>query len=85
MCQCLRISAPHPSLCTDTMRLTFKGASKDQPITLTGKGIAWSTDKSVKFKNPAGFSDNPEQGETGARHDANIVVNIIKELRVLCI
>ena len=45
---------------SDSMALTFRGedgVSAPSPVTLLNTGIAWDTDKTVKFKNPDSESD----------------------------
>lgn len=49
------------SMFNDTLEIFRKGETEDEPITLISKGIAWPTDRNIKFKNPKG-----PLNETGA-------------------
>lgn len=50
-----RYSALSSFLCLDTLELYLIGnESESTPIPLKKKGIAWWTDKNVKFRNPSG-------------------------------
>lgn len=46
------------SLFNDTLKLTFLGANKgkNKTVPLNNRGIAWETDKNVKFSNPDSFN-----------------------------
>ncbi|CAH1787960.1 unnamed protein product, partial [Owenia fusiformis] len=44
------------SLFNDSFTLTYNAASGDIPVGLNRRGIAWSTDRDVKFRNPPGAS-----------------------------
>lgn len=40
--------------CVDTFQVTYKTSKKDVSVGLLSTGIAWVSDKTVKFKNPSG-------------------------------
>jgi len=40
------------SLFNDTITLQYKDGAEWKPVQVTGKGIAWESDKKYKFKNP---------------------------------
>lgn len=49
------------SLFNDTFDLKYDNRGTWQKVVLLKTGIAWSTDRSTKFHNPPGFSQNPAQ------------------------
>lgn len=38
-------------------------SGQKKPVPLLKTDIAWPTDKTVKFKNPSGFSKSAEEGD----------------------
>lgn len=54
----MKFSAPHLILSLDTLKLYRIDNDTRTPITLIKKGIAWWTDKNVKFRNPTGDGNN---------------------------
>ncbi|KAM9317442.1 cell cycle control protein 50A [Gastrophryne carolinensis] len=53
--------APCGAIANSMFNDTLVLYKEDTPITLTKKGIAWWTDKNVKFKNPTGDNNNLTQ------------------------
>ena len=45
----------HDCLVTDTFQLVFKDSGVNRTVGLLNTGIAWVSDKSVKFGNPSGM------------------------------
>ncbi|KAK2153086.1 hypothetical protein LSH36_308g03007 [Paralvinella palmiformis] len=46
------------SLFNDTLELSYMDGSNIITVSMIKKGIAWTTDKTVKFENPEGFAEN---------------------------
>jgi len=46
------------SLFNDTIKLQYKSGDNWEDVTVTGKGIAWESDKKYKFKNPVDAKDS---------------------------
>ena len=47
---------------SDTLSLAFINNSVVTNVGVIKKGIAWTTDKDVKFENPDGFAENASLG-----------------------
>ena len=47
----------------DTFELSYLSQSGYEQVPVLTKGIAWTTDKTVKFENPEGFDVNASLGE----------------------
>lgn len=56
------------SLFNDSLSVTYLGTGGPHPVPVLKTGLAWDTDKSVKFKNPKGFSDDPAAAFAGTTH-----------------
>lgn len=44
--------------CLDSMSLTYTKDGNDVSVGLLNTGIAWDTDRDVKFGNPSNFASN---------------------------
>ncbi len=49
----------HTHALADTFEVWLRNGSSSVDVPLLRTGIAWSTDKKTKFKNPKGESDTP--------------------------
>ncbi|ELU16234.1 hypothetical protein CAPTEDRAFT_221837 [Capitella teleta] len=54
------------SFFNDSLTITYNDENgNNETVPLDNTGIAWTTDKNVKFNNPSGFSDDPKAAFDG--------------------
>ena len=66
------------SMFNDTFVVTLIGSNEGKKdVLLTKRGLAWESDKKIKFKNPSGFDpSNPSAAFNGTHHPLNWQNNI---------